>query len=182
MRWVAFVAAAFVLISCSPIEQKTEMGRNVPTGKPLVAGIGDTVLDLRLKESLPNVFGKADIYGRTRDTGRVIVRYIGAQGDRAYFVRQDVLINSNETTMSRTPMIVPTMQQSTASGYVGTTPVFGTQTTTGMAYIPPAPSSVTAVNGGQMQLSAAIGGTLHVEGRTLSVLSVGDGSIQYSIQ
>jgi hypothetical protein len=47
--------------------------------KPQVAGIGDTVMDLRKTASLPNVAGKADIFGRTRDTGRVMVRFVGLE-------------------------------------------------------------------------------------------------------
>jgi len=52
----------------------------------LHAGIGDTVIDLKLTQSLPNAFGKADIFGRTRDAGRVIVRLVGLDGNQATFV------------------------------------------------------------------------------------------------
>jgi hypothetical protein len=183
MRHLLSAAIALALTACAPVEQrKPELGRRVSADAPLIAGVGDTVLDLKLRESLPNVFGKADIFGRTRDTGRVVVRYIGAEGDRAYFVRQDILISSNDTTMSRTPLIVPTVQQSTASGYVGRIPVSGTQTTTGYTYVPAAPSSNVAVGGGQLQLSAPVGGVLIVEGRTVSVLRIGEGSVEYSIR
>jgi hypothetical protein len=182
VRGLHWTIVAMSIVACSPIEQKTELGRSAALGKAATAGVGDTVLDLRLRESLPNVFGKADIYGRTRDTGRVVVRFVGTQGDRANFVRQDILINSTETTMSRTPMVIPTSQQSVASGYIGSTPVSGVQTTTGVAYVPPAQASVTASDGGRLQLSAAAGGIISVEGRTITILQVGNGTVQYMIQ
>ena len=74
---------ALSLGACAPVEQQTpELGRPLAPGKALIAGVGDVVLDLRLKESLPNAFGKADIFGRTREAGRVVVRYVGSQAER----------------------------------------------------------------------------------------------------
>jgi hypothetical protein len=53
----------------------------------------------------------------------VIVRFVGLEGNQAIFVRQDVVIQSNETTMSRSPMVLPTYQTSNLSGNVGVIPV-----------------------------------------------------------
>lgn len=55
----------------------------------------------------------------------------------------------------------------------------GTQTTTGYTYVPAALSSNVSVGGGQLQLSAPVGGVLIVEGRTVSVLKIGEGSVEY---
>ena len=64
--------------------------------------IGDVLLKVTLCESLPNAFGKADIFGRKRDRGFVEIRYMGLANDgRAIFRRRTVDILSNETTMSR---------------------------------------------------------------------------------
>jgi hypothetical protein len=38
---------------------------------------------LKQTESLPNVAGKADIFGRTRDRGRVVVRFVRLEGNQA---------------------------------------------------------------------------------------------------
>ena len=117
--WEQALAAA----SCSPIEQQATVARPAVVGRPYIAGVGDTVLDLKQTQSLPNIMGKADIFGRTRDAGRVIVRFVGVEGNQAVFVRQDVVIQSNETTMSRDPTLLPNYQISTVSGTVGTVPV-----------------------------------------------------------
>jgi hypothetical protein len=79
-------------------------------------------------------------------------------------------------------MIVPTTQQTIATGYVGTTPVSATATTTGTMYIPPAPSTSVYAPAGQVQLSAPVGGSLYVEGKTLTVLRIGDGNVEYSVK
>src|SRR5262249_14354434 len=98
-------------------------------------------MDIKRTESLPNIAGKADLFGRTRETGRVTVRFVGIEDNQAIFLRQDVVIQNNETTMSRSPMVMPTYQNTTLSGNVGVVPVSGTATTTGLTYLPPQPSS-----------------------------------------
>jgi hypothetical protein len=138
-------------------------------------------MDLRKTESLPNLYGKADVFGRTRDTGRVLVRFLGVDGNQAIFVRQDVVIQSNETTMSRSPIILPKYQSTSLTGNVGTVPVAGTATTTGYTYIPPAPSSSYPVQAGEVRLAAPIGGSVLVEGHRIKVLRAVDGGIEYSL-
>jgi hypothetical protein len=157
--------------------------RPVATGQTRQAGVGDTVLDLKITEPLPNAFGKADIFGRTRDAGRVIVRYMGDRNGVAYFSRQNVTIQSSDTTMSRTGMYVPNFQQTTVTGNVGTIPVSATGTTVGTGtYIPPSPSQNMVLDNGQLLLSAPIGGALLVEGRTITVLKATGGLVEFSVQ
>src|SRR5260370_15319290 len=161
MRGLTLVLAGLALAaaSCGPIEQQAPLARPAVAGRVYSAGVGDTVLDYKQTHSLPNVAGKADIFGRTRDAGRVIVRFVGLEGNQAIFVRQDVVIQSNETTMSQTPLVLPNYQISTVTGNVGTIPVSATQTTVGTpTYIPPSPSSSYPIQSGQIQLAAPIGG------------------------
>lgn len=147
-----------------------------------MAGIGDTVLDVKLTQSLPNAFGKADVFGRTRDAGRVTVRLVGLDGNQAIFVRQEVLIQSNETTLSQGPLIMPTYQTATVSGNIGWTPVSATRNSWGMTYVPPVPAYSYPIQSGQVQIAAPIGGAVLVEGRRIRVLrGVGDG-IEYSVE
>jgi hypothetical protein len=184
MRALALVVvgATLAAAACSPIEQQATMAKPAVAGRAYVAGVGDTVMDLKQTQSLPNVVGKADIFGRTRDAGRVIVRFMGLEGNQAIFVRQDVVIQSNETTMSRTPMFLPNYQTSTLTGNVGMIPVSATQTTVGSpTYVPPAPSSSYPIQAGQIQLSAPIGGSVLVEGQRIRVLRAIEGGIEYSV-
>ena len=182
MRLLKLLAVVGALAGCSPIEHQSNLVKPAAMGKPYVAGIGDVVMDMRQTQSLPNVVGKADVFGRTRDAGRVTVRLIGVEGNQALFIRQDVAIQSNETTMSRTPLILPTTETTTMTGNVGRVPVSGTATTTGTTYIPPTPSTSYPIQAGEVRLAAPIGGSLLVEGRRLNVLRAVSGGIEYSVE
>jgi uncharacterized iron-regulated membrane protein len=172
---------ALVAVACSPIEQQATLAKPAVPGKAYAAGVGDTVMDLKQTQSLPDVLGKADIFGRTRDAGRVIVRFAGLEGNQAVFVRQDVVIQSNETTMTQTPVLLPNYQTSTVGGTIGSIPVSATRTTLGTTYIPPSPSSSYPMQAGQIQLAAPIGGSVLVEGQRLRVLRTIEGGIEYSV-
>lgn len=124
MRQV-IVLLMLALAGCGEIKEQSTMSRPAVAGRPYLAGTGDTVMDLKLTQSLPNAMGRADAFGRTRDSGRIIVRYLGMSGNQAVFARQDVAIQSNETTMSRSPMPLPTYSQTNGSGFIGNVPVSG---------------------------------------------------------
>ena len=98
---------------------------DVPENKELFASIGDLLIKVRLRESLPNAFGRADVFGRKRDRGFVEIRFMGIASDgRAIFRRRTVDVYSNETTMSRSGMqfgsanIQPNGNGAQISGYI----------------------------------------------------------------
>ena len=177
----ALVFAAVMLAGCGAIEQQSSLARPAVAGRPYVAGVGDTVMDLKLTQSLPNIVGKADLFGRTRDAGRVTVRFVGLEDGQALFVRQDVLIQSNETTLSQMPLILPTWQSSTVSGTIGTVPVSATGSSVGTAVLAPTPSSSYPIQAGQIQIAAPVGGSVLVEGHRITVLRRVEGGIEYAV-
>ncbi|WP_454796946.1 hypothetical protein [Novosphingobium lindaniclasticum] len=74
---------------------------NITENKEVFTSVGDVVLKVTLKDSLPNIFGKADIWGRKRERGYVEIRYMGIAPDgRAVFRRKTVDIETNESTLS----------------------------------------------------------------------------------
>jgi len=85
---------------CAPVEMKAAADR--PAGETY-ASAGDVVLKVQRTDNLPNAWGRADLFGRTRDRGFTELRYmgLGPQG-MPVFRRRDVEIITNETTMSRT--------------------------------------------------------------------------------
>jgi hypothetical protein len=183
-RGSLMVAFCLTLSACGSTDRQfVTDAQPISAGQSKQAGVGDTVLDLKITEPLPNAFGKADVFGRTRDAGRVIVRYLGERNGVAYFSRQNVTIQSNDTTMSRTGMYVPNVQQTTMTGNVGTIPVSATGTTVGSGtYIPPSPSQSLVLDDGRMALSAPIGGELLVEGRTITVLRATGALVVFSVR
>jgi hypothetical protein len=170
-----------LLTACGAIEYQSDLVKPAATGRAYLAGIGDTVLDLKQTQSLPNAFGKADIFGRTRDAGRVTVRFVGLDGNQAVFVRQDVLIQSNDTTLTQGPQVVPTYQSSTMSASVGAVPVSATSGTWGIGWVPPADAYSYPMQTGQLQLAAPVGGSVLIEGHRLTVLRSLDNAIEYSV-
>jgi len=178
----AFVVLALALAGCGDIKEQSTLARPAGAGRAYAAGVGDTVMDLKLTQSLPNAMGRADAFGRTRDSGRVVVRYLGTQGNQAVFSRQDVVIQSNETTLSRGPMPVPTYSQTSGSGSFGNIPISGSSYTTGMAYVPAQQATIFPMQAGQVQLVVPIGGSALIEGRRLAVLKAIEGGIEYTVQ
>ena len=140
-RIAALVATAF-LVACSPVSQQTSV--STPVGQSQTVGIGDVMLRAESRESMPNAFGNADLFGRTRPTGISTVQYGGLRSGRAVLLRSGATISSTATTMNSTAMILPTQSTSSASGYIAGQPFNASGSSTGMAYIPPAGSTTTS--------------------------------------
>jgi hypothetical protein len=93
-----FLAA--LLVGCAPIE--TYSSTDQPTSKVLYADIGGVVLKLRKSRDLPNIFGKADIWGGKVDEGFKELRFIGVSPDGTIKFRLvDVDVMSNEDVFTR---------------------------------------------------------------------------------
>lgn len=111
LRGMSWLVVGIALIGCAPIRQYEEPQQSL--GRPLSTFIGGVVFRVDRSESLPNIFGRADLYGRTRDRGFLEIRYQGMADDGTLLLRVvDINIQTNETTMSRTPMRVGTFQSS----------------------------------------------------------------------
>lgn len=66
----------------------------------------DTVLRVSREKNLPNIVGKADIFGRTTPTGVEIVQYMGVRDGRAFFKRHTTNVETGATTMARVPHVI----------------------------------------------------------------------------
>ena len=94
LRFFAVSLSLLGLVSCGDITPSARVssdGMQTAEGQ-YIAGVGDAVLEVVQQESLPNAFGGADIFGRTRPTGTVGLYYAGRSGNEAVFVRRDVAI------------------------------------------------------------------------------------------
>lgn len=177
----ALVTSALTFSACAPVETSTNLTTPI-SGQVRAAGPGDTVMTFQSQRSLPNAFGRADLFGRTTNAGRTTIRYIGTQGSRAVFERSDIIIDSNATTMSETPLIIPQTTITTMQGSVGMTPVSGTASSTSYRYIAPRGSSQTASAQRPIQIVLGQGESVPVEGRTLRVVRVARSSVEYMIE
>src|SRR4051812_13842986 len=74
LRTVLILGA--MLGGCTPVQMRADMDR--PSGEGY-ASTGDIVVRIHRTDDLPNVFGRADLFGRTRERGFTKVRYMGDQ-------------------------------------------------------------------------------------------------------
>ncbi|MGQ4274952.1 hypothetical protein [Terrihabitans sp. B22-R8] len=173
-------AAALMASACTPVERRTELTSAV-AGRELTAGPGDVVMEFKATKPLPNAFGSADIFGRTTDAGRTIVRFVGSQGRSAIFERSDISVESNATTMNQTPLVMPQTSHTNVQGMVGGTPVTATSTSTSYSVVGPRPTSSYATASAPIMISLAEGQSAPIQGRVLKVIQVSATSIVYSV-
>lgn len=135
MRTLLLSLFTVLVTACAPVQHTSSSFQQ--TNKELYAGKGDTVLRIDQKKALPNAFGKADIFGRTTNTGMVIVQFLGMEGNKALLQKSELIIESNDSTMSRTGLMIPKNDTASVSGFVGTTPVMMSASRQSYQYIPP---------------------------------------------
>jgi hypothetical protein len=176
------VAALGAMGSCAPIQQTTRLA--TPVGQTIKAGIGDVVLRSEGRESMPNAFGGADIFGRTRSTGIVFVQYGGTRNGNAILLRSGVTTQSDATTMNSTGILLPTQQSSAMYGSVGSTPVSATSISTGAVYIPPAGANVTSVQQPTMpiEINWRKDPRVQIAGQSIVIEAADDRSIVYRVE
>ena len=181
--WKSRFVAVAMATAATPAMAQLDRRADLVTPQTGHAGPGDVVVDINVTEALPNAFGFADIFGRRRPAGRTVVQYIGIQNGAAYFSRQSVAIRSDETTMSRTPLVVPNTSQSSFSGTFGNRRFNATSTTTDLTVVGPRPHSEQQVGLAPVTLGVKVGGRLSVDGHELKVLRINsDGSIDYAVR
>jgi len=186
MKSHALVASAIIAVfatSCAPIKHTSKVSQ--PIGQPLVVGIGDTLITINNEKSLPNVFGKADLYGRTTPTGMITVQYLGSSGHVARFIRNGVEINTGATVLNSTPKIIPNVQTTETSGRIGSTRFSGTSTTHGTPTIIPArPPQAQVLPQAQVefQIDVSKERSFSVAGKTVVIIDASPTSLTYRVQ
>src|SRR2546421_10160746 len=98
--------ACVYLCGCADVQERSHIVGGL-TGAPLTASVGDTVLRVAREKNLPNIMGKADMFGRTTPTGAETARYMGVRDGRAFLARQTVDAETGATTRNPTPLVIP---------------------------------------------------------------------------
>jgi hypothetical protein len=163
------------------------------TGTPLTASVGDTVLRVSREKNLPNIAGKADIFGRMTPTGVETVQYLGVKDGKAFFKRRTMNVETGATTMNSTPLVIPNTATTTTSGSVnvygpsgyGHGSYSGTSTTTGAPTVIPAhPPTPMVMDEGSLLLSVDLSrkpAQLSVAGKTLTILQADNSRLLYML-
>lgn len=123
---IPLLSLVALLVSCETIQTYSAIDQ--PIGKVLYADIGGVVLKLRKSRDLPNIFGKADVYGGKVDEGFKELRFIGASSDGIIRFRLvDVDVMSNEDVFTRYMGNKTTIEtQTTFNPYANTANTYGT--------------------------------------------------------
>jgi len=181
MRYLIILLAVGMLAGCASIQHKTTMHQ--PYGEVRTVGVGDVVVKFTTEKSLPNVFGKADIFGRTTPTSTTTVIFEGVKEGKVYFSRRSIDIETGATTMNSTPLIISNTSTTTQTGMVGGIPYSGQSTTRGPTTVllpnTPAPRYFGRM-GYLIELDLNIlPGLFVVEGTTIKVMSADKVSVRY---
>jgi len=182
--------ACTCLWGCADVQERSHIV-GVRTGTPLVASVGDTVLRVAREKNLPNIVGKADIFGRTTPTGAETVQYLGVRDGRAFFKRHTVNVETGATTMNSTPVVIPNTATTTQSGSVnvygpngyGYGSYSGTSTTVlPPTVIPAHPPAPMVMDDGSLLVSVDLSrkpAVLSVAGKILTILQADSARLTY---
>jgi len=183
LKYALALALGAAVVGCSPIENQTRIKTSsVSVGQQNIAGKGDAVLTIQNSESMPNAFGGADIFGRTRPTGTTTLYYLGMRQGKAQFNRRDVLIDSQKTTMNSSPVVLNPSSQTYYSGNVGGIPYSGSANTQAYPIVLPPNSPNDRVAGVRdMVISVPIGETVVTGGTSFTVLSATPNQVTYKL-
>lgn len=165
------LGVAIVLASCAPVEMHNRSDR--APGQSF-ASTGDVILRVDKRDDLPNVFGRADLFGRTRERGFTELRYMGmdTRGEPV-FRRRDVDIYTNETTMSQGGLTTATVAvQQTRGGILATG--IGSAT-------PPATVGALPPDTVQFALDTSQGRTITIQDHGVEILQFNAAGVQYRV-
>lgn len=150
------------------------------TGAPLETHIGGLVFKVTRTSPLPNLFGRADIFGRTVDRGSVELRYQGQTPDRKIVLRLiDIDVRSNETTMNRSRVGV-----TSATGSATYTPSSSSATARGTAITvvgQEGRNEMLPPNTTEFAIDPHAKRELRLGSVTVTILDVDETSIKYSL-
>lgn len=171
------IVLALAVCSCAEVKERSQIV-DKRTGVELEAAVGDTVLQIKRDKNLPNIVGRADIFGRQTPTGFETVQYLGVRSGKAFFKRHSVGVETGATTMNSTPLLIPNTATTVSSGTVvgpsGVSTYHGSATTAlPPTYIPPHTPTPVVMDDGSLIVPvdlAAKPARLSVEGKTLTII------------
>jgi hypothetical protein len=174
------------LVACGEIKQTSSINTSgTRIGNEILATRGDAVIEVVNKESMPNAFGAADIFGRTRATGTTSLIYVGGNGKVANFIRRDVDINSRQTTMNSSPIVIQNNSNTTFSGNFGGKAFNGSANTySSPIFLPPNTPKDEVVGIREIPINVSVlsgNNTISIGGTVITVLSASENELRYRV-
>jgi len=177
-RGVVVLLAAYWVGGCAQVEHKQQLAETV--GRDTTVQVGGTIATINKQKDLPNVFGRADLYGRKVDTGFTKLVFKGRSPDGGAILEQiDVDIQSNASVFTRMPSVYSASSQASVIGANGTVSGYGTGSAIAMSphqeqniVLPPTEATFVVPNGKTLTLPT---------GQTIEFLSIEPHQITYRI-
>ncbi|MGB1458521.1 hypothetical protein [Spongiibacter marinus] len=114
MKKIICLIISFLLISCAEIQHYETV--SVPLNIPQTTSLGSELYRISRTRDLPNVFGKADIYGGKVNEGYSELRFMGlTDSGSIIFQLTDIDIESNETVFTRYGRSTSTVNSNTTA-------------------------------------------------------------------
>ena len=178
-RWAAFLFAAYWLSGCAQVEHRQQLAE--PVGHEITVPVGGTLATINKQKDLPNVFGRADLYGRQVDTGFTKIVFKGRSPEGGAILEQlDVDIQSNASVFTRMPSIYSASSQASVTGTGGFISGSGTGSAVAMSpqpeqniVLPPTEATFVVPKGKTLTLPT---------GQTLEFMSIEPYQITYRIK
>ena len=186
-RAIAIAISAILISGCIGTKIRHTSTLLQHSNEILISGVGDVVLQISKKKSLPNAFGKADIFGRTTPTGMVVVQYAGVENGNPVFYRSGSIIETGATTMNSTGLLIPNVQTTNVTGTTYGSSGLGnfsaTATTTGQTYLPPKGSHAQQLQLAAMKIVLDLSDSefLIIENKKIQVLKANSSMVKYKI-
>lgn len=99
-RIICLLLLVLLISGCATIQSYNKLEQ--PEDKVLTASIGSTIFRVNKSSDLPNVFGKADLWGGKVDKGFTELKLKGIIEEGNLILQvSDVYLSSTETTMDR---------------------------------------------------------------------------------
>ncbi len=173
-KFVFWTTVGVMTAISTPILARDSSKINRPINVEIVSSIGDGMVRVELRESLPNAFGGADIFGRKRNRGMVFLSYFGLRDGKAVIRRRTVDIMSDETTVSRGGL---STFNGTATQSGGTVSVSGISTRAPQSNVVTLPPDTV-----EIYVDAVKGGVLTVEDQIIDVLAADENIIRFKVR
>ena len=100
MKLLSILVLSFILLGCSQIQHYEHISK--PVAQPQIASVGNELYRIKKTRDLPNVFGKADVWGGKINEGYSELRFMGLTSEGGIIFRlTDIDIESNENVFTR---------------------------------------------------------------------------------
>ena len=181
MKKVLVLVFCFVISNCAQIQRYEDVSKSLGTQQTV--SLGSELYRINKTRDLPNVFGKADIYGGKVNEGYSELRFMGVTPEgNIIFQLTDIDIESNETVFTRYGASRSTINSNTAANasVYGNTAYGSAQTNATMSHYEKPEATITQLSPNTVQfVFDPADKQIKLEGISVEIIEVNKYSVTY---